>query len=297
MPNLSSMKIIFFLFTFLFSLAAPAKVLNIVAAENFYAGIAAQLGGPYVQVTSILNNPNQDPHLFSASPTVAKKIADAEIVIYNGAAYDPWMDRLLAANQKKISTIIVATLMDKKIGANPHLWYDPKTMPIYAKTLTKILIVYDPQHQNYYAQQLEHFLIDYQKLSKKIAELKQRYQNTPVIATEPVFGYMSDALGFKMHGIDFQLSEMNGIAPSSSQTRAFENNLRLHQVRILLYNNQVVNPVTHRMQLIAEEVKIPIVGVSEMQPLGATYVDWMLKQLDDLEQALKTSYLHTEKAQ
>ncbi len=274
------------IFSFTFSVAASAKILNVVAAENFYAEVAKEIGGSYVQVTSILSNPNQDPHLFSASPAVAKMIAKADIVIYNGINYDPWAERLLAATQKKPAIIVISELVGGKAGDNPHLWYNPNTMLLYAKTLTATLINHDPQHESYYAQQLADFNQSYQRLSEKIATLRQQYRDTPVIATEPVFGYMADALGLKMYASGFQLSVMNDIAPSASQTRDFENDLRSHQVRVLIYNNQVINPVTNRMQLLAKDLGIPIVGVSETEPVGKTYVQWMLDQLNDLQQAL-----------
>lgn len=274
------------LFGLMFSLAASAKTLNIVAAENFYGEIAEQLGGPYVHVTSILNNPNQDPHLFSASPAVAKTIADADLVIYNGVDYDPWMERLLAATQKKPLIIIIANIMKRKSGDNPHLWYDPNTMPLYAKTLTTTLVQNDSQHQNYYQQQLKNFVLNYRTLTEKISALKQKYQTTPIIATEPVFNYLADTMGLKMYGTDFQLSVMNDTAPSASQTRSFEDDLRLQHVRLLIYNNQVINPVTSRMQLLAKNVGIAVVGISETQPVGKTYIQWMLDQLNDLQRAL-----------
>jgi zinc/manganese transport system substrate-binding protein len=64
--------------------AARAAPINIVAAENFYGDIAKQIGGPDVNVTSILSNPDQDPHLFEVSPSVGRAVSAARIVIYNG---------------------------------------------------------------------------------------------------------------------------------------------------------------------------------------------------------------------
>ena len=74
--------------------AADAKI-PVVAAENFYGDVVQQLGGDRVDVTSILSNPDQDPHLFEASPSVARALSTAALVIYNGVDYDPWMAKLL----------------------------------------------------------------------------------------------------------------------------------------------------------------------------------------------------------
>src|SRR5882757_8113807 len=115
--------------------AADGK-LSVVAAENFYGDIARQIGGSQVDVVSIMSNPDQDPHLFETTPGIVRQIADAQIVILNGADYDPWMDKLLAAAPRPGRLVInVAALTAAKAGSNPHLWYDPTTMPRAAMAL------------------------------------------------------------------------------------------------------------------------------------------------------------------
>jgi zinc/manganese transport system substrate-binding protein len=159
-------------------------------------------------------------------------------------------------------------------------------MPSYAQTLTKLLIAKDPQHRLYYQQRLAQFNQHYQLLAAYIQKLRQAYQNTPVIATEPVFGYMAQALDLRMLGQAFQISIMNNVEPSAAQTRAFEDILYHHDAKILFYNNQVSDPTTSRMQLIAQKMHIPVVGVSETEPAGKDYISWMLEQLQALNKAL-----------
>ncbi len=115
--------------------AADGKI-AVVAAENFYGDIARQIGGDRVTVVSIMNSPDQDPHLFETTPGIVRQIAGAQIAIFNGANYDPWMEKLLsAAPQPNRKVIVAAELMHKKAGDNPHLWYDPATMPAVAKAI------------------------------------------------------------------------------------------------------------------------------------------------------------------
>src|ERR1700735_2418156 len=130
--------------------AQPASApITIVAAENFYGDVAQQVAGPNATITSILSNPDEDPHLFEASPTVARSLSAAAIVVYNGADYDPWMTKLLAASSStNRKVIVVANLIHKKAGDNPHLWYDPATMPAYAKALSAALAVRDPSNKS-----------------------------------------------------------------------------------------------------------------------------------------------------
>lgn len=113
----------------LFIATAPAST-QIVAAENFYGGVASTVAGPDATVTSIMSNPNQDPHEFQTDAATAKAVADADIVIYSGIGYDDWMEKLLAVPGKESRTVIkVSELIGAKDGANPHIWYHPETMP------------------------------------------------------------------------------------------------------------------------------------------------------------------------
>lgn len=267
-----------------------AVPLHIIAAENFYGSVAKEIGGPYVQVTSILSQPDQDPHLFSATPRVAQGLAQADLIIYNGIGYDPWVQNLLSVSAAKKSIICVAELLKRKAGENPHIWYDPATMPIYVKALRDFLIKQDPTHQQIYQAHYQKFMQDQQQLIRLIAHIKAHYNHTAVIATEPVFGYMADALGFSMQGIDFQISMMNDVDPSPKQVAAFQQQLHDHAVKLLFYNKQVSSPLVLHLLQQAKQFSIPVVGVTETQPLDKTYHQWMQDQLNQVEQALNESH-------
>jgi zinc/manganese transport system substrate-binding protein len=267
--------------------AAHAEPLKIVAAENFYGDVAEQIGGANVAVNSILTNPEQDPHEFEASTSTARLIADAQLVIYNGADYDPWAVKLLSASKSPSREVIeVAKLVHRKAGDNPHIWYDPPTMPAYAKALANTLSKLDPAHKADYAANLAAFEASMKPLVDKVAELRKEYAATPVTATEPVFGYMAIALGLKMRNDRFQLAVMNDTEPSAAQIAAFEKDLRTRTVKILFYNSQTSEALTERMRTIANESKVPVVGVTETEPAGKRYQEWMLSQLTALDQAL-----------
>jgi zinc/manganese transport system substrate-binding protein len=268
--------------------AQPATAtISMVAAENFYGDVAQQLAGPAATVTSILSNPDQDPHLFEASPSVARSLSAATIVVYNGADYDPWMAKLLGASRSASrKVIIVANLVHKKAGDNPHLWYDPATMPLYAKAVAAALVEHDPGHRPDYDRRLQAFLASLEPLDAKIADLRGKFAGRPVTATEPVFGYMAAALGFKMRNERFQLAVMNNTEPRASDVAAFENDLRKHLVQLLFYNRQASDAAAQRMVRIAQQAKVPVVGVTETEPAGTTFQDWMMGELNAIAQAL-----------
>jgi zinc/manganese transport system substrate-binding protein len=267
--------------------SAQAAPLEIVAAENFYGDIAQQLGGDHVAVTSILSNPDQDPHEFEASASTARALADAKFVVYNGIDYDPWVEKLLAASPSRDRKVIdVAALMHRKNGDNPHLWYDPATMPVVAKALSAELIAADPGDREDFQKRLDTLLASLQPMTAKVAEIRGRYAKAVVTATEPVFGYMAEALGFTVRNRGFQIAVMNDTEPSASDVAAFEKDLKSRTVKILFYNNQTSDELTTRMQNLAKANRVPVVGVSETEPPNSTYQDWMMKQLDATEQAL-----------
>jgi zinc/manganese transport system substrate-binding protein len=272
--------------TFSEARAAGDKI-AVLAAENFYGDVAQQVGGDWVSVTSILSNPAQDPHLFETAPSVIREIAAAQVVIYNGADYDPWVERVLKVTPKPGRVVIVAAeLMHKKPGDNPHLWYDPATMPAIAKALAAALSAADPVHANDYVTGLHAFLATLQPLNDKINEIRGKYQGTIVAATEPVFGYMAAALGLTMIERKLQLSIMNNTEPGVGDLIAFESDLKTHKVRMLFYNKQASDKIVQHIVSLARTDNIPVVGVTETCPPNLSYQNWMLSELNNTETAL-----------
>jgi zinc/manganese transport system substrate-binding protein len=266
---------------------AYASPVNVVAAENFYGDVARQIGGANIAVTSILSNPDDDPHLFEASPATAKALVGAKIVIVNGGDYDPWMEKLLAANKAPgRREILVATLAHKKPGDNPHLWYNPATVRAVANALTVDLGIVDPAHRSDYQTAGTAFAATLDPLDAKIADMRKKYAGSPVTASEPVFGYMAELLGLKVHNEKFALAIMNNAEPSASDVAAFENDLKGHKVKVMLYNAQASEPAVQRLVQIAKDEKMPVVGVSETEPADTSYQQWMTRQLDALDKAL-----------
>ncbi len=258
-----------------------------LAAENFYGDIAQQIGGPDVKVTSILTNPDQDPHLFEASPSVARAVSTARIVVYNGLDYDPWMSKLLSAVvSSNRAAIDVGSLVGKRPGDNPHIWYDPNTMLALAARLADELSIADAAHQADYRQRLAEFRQSLQPIEAKIAALRTRLAGTPVAATEPVFNYLLEAIGMQVHNRRFQLAVMNDTEPGASDIAAFENDLKDHRVRMLVYNSQASDPTAQRMVSLARTSHIPVLAVTETEPPGKNYQEWLSSELDGVDQAL-----------
>ena len=273
-------------------LAAPARAatLPVVAAERVYGAMVAEIAGPAASVRSILANPAQDPHLFEADPATARAVAAARLVIVNGAGYDPWMDRLLAADPVAGRIVInVATLSGATARTNPHLWYAPATMHRVASAVTEALSRLDPDDAPAFAAAGARMQARLGALDTRIAGLRARFGGQPIAATEPVFDPMAAALGLDMRDASYQLAAMNGTEPSASAVAAIEDDVRERRVRVLLVNAQVSNDSTRRLLAIAEDASVPAIGVTETEPAGVDYTTWMLAELDCVQAALEVS--------
>lgn len=259
----------------------------VVAAENFYGDVARQIGGDRVAVTSIMSNPDQDPHLFETTPGIVRQIAGAQVAIVNGADYDPWMEKLLSASPRPGRLVInVAALTRHKAGDNPHLWYQPSVMPAVARALGAAFAKADPAHAKEYDARLAAFEASLKPLNEKIAAVRGKYNGAAVTASEPVFGYMAGALGLAMRNESFQLSVMNDTEPSARDVAAFEQDLKQHKVRVMFFNKQASSKIVQHLVELARANGIAVVGVTETAPPGLSYQDWMLDEINATEKAL-----------
>ena len=276
----------------LFGLAAavPAPAADrvaVIAAENIYGDVAAQIGGGHVAVTSLISNPSQDPHLFEATPSAVRAIADARIVILNGADYDPWLEKLIkSAPNPQRAVVSAAAVMGRKPGDNPHLWYDPATLPRVAEAIAATLTAADPAHAADYAANLATLTASFKRIDARVAALGARYKGVPVTATEPVFGPMAQAIGLTMRNERFQLAMMNGTEPTAHDLAEIERDLKEKRVKLLIYNSQVSELMSTRLRALAAASKIPVVPVTETLPAGLHVQDWLMSELDALDKAL-----------
>jgi zinc/manganese transport system substrate-binding protein len=270
---------------------ADSGRVSVVAAENFYGDIAAQIGGQYVSVTSILSDPNADPHLFEPGTANAASVAHAALVIENGVGYDAFMDRLLAASQAghRVVVTIADALGITGAEANPHLWYDVPRLSDVAKAIADGLGRADPTHRAFFQDGLSRFNASLEPLRQAVEEIKAKDSGAPVAYTEPVPEYLLQAAGLSVRTPEgFARAIEEGNDPTPQAVAAMEALFTGHQVRVLLYNSQATSPITDRIRQLAQQNGIPIVAVTETLPRGSTFVQWQLAQVQALAKALGT---------
>jgi len=269
--------------------AFGAGATKAVGAENEYADVISQIGGKYVEVSAIESNPNTDPHTFEVSPAVAQQIAAAEIVVKNGVGYDSWADKIIAAapNSKRKVIDVQHLLRLPDNTPNPHLWYDPKTMPAVAKAVADDLSALVPEQASYFQANLKKFDESLKPWTAAIASFKARYEGTPVAVTEPVADYMLQAIGCDIATpFSLQAAIMNGTDPSpqdvSTQNALFSG----HKVKVFVYNQQVTDTLTQSFLSLAAKNGIPVVGVYETMPTGYHYQSWMVAEVEAMRKAV-----------
>ncbi|HEX3802165.1 MAG TPA: zinc ABC transporter substrate-binding protein [Solirubrobacteraceae bacterium] len=272
------------------SSAAGGRIVA-VGAENEYANVISQIGGKYVSASAIMSNPNTDPHTFEASPSVAKVVSVAKLVVQNGVGYDTFMNKIESASSNPSRKVIdVQTLLGlPESTRNPHLWYDPTTMPKVAAALVKDLSALAPSHASYFAANAKHFDASLQPWLNAIAAFKGQHPGTPVATTEPVGDYMLVAAGTNnLTPWNLQADIMNGVDPAPQDISLQDNLFKDHKVKVFLYNQQVTDTLTQSFLAEAAKYHVPVVGVYETMPTGYSYQSWMLAEVDALNRAVTT---------
>ncbi len=261
----------------------------VLGTENFYADLLTQVGGSRVTATSILNDPNADPHAFETNPQDAQMVADSKLVIVNGIGYDDFMQKLLGASPNAARQVInVQQLLGLGDDVNVHIWYDPGTMPKVAAAAAQALGQLDPSNAAYFTAREQAYVASLAPLTAKIAEMAQKDPGAPVAFTEPVAGYLAKAIGLQVLTPEgFQKAIEDGTDPAPADVAAERDLLTGKKVKVLLYNSQVTSPITVEIHDLAVSNGVPVVGVAEtMPPQYTSFQSWMLAQMNELEQAL-----------
>lgn len=263
--------------------------LQVVASTNVYGDIARQIGGPRVDVTSVLSNPNADPHLFEPGTRVGLDVSRADVVIQNGVGYDAFMLRLEHASPSS-SRVVVSVgnaLGVRGADANPHLWYDVPRLPAIAAAVAGALAHADPTHAASYRRRERLFDASLAPLDRAVAAIARRFGGVAVAYTEPVPGYLLAAAGLRnVAPAAFTRAIEDGTEPPPAAVAAMTHVVSARIAKVLLYNSQAVSPITSRVRSAAHAEAVPVVGVSETLPPHTTFQAWQLAQAEALAAAL-----------
>jgi zinc/manganese transport system substrate-binding protein len=264
--------------------------LRVVATINAWGSIAAQLGGDRVQETSIITNPDVDPHDYEPSAADARTVAEARIVVDNGVGYDSWADKLMAANPSSGRTVLnVGKLVRVPDDGNPHRWYSPDNVASVADAITADYEQADPADAGYFDQRRAAFLgAGLARYHHLITDIKAKYAGTPVGASESIFSPLSDALGLDLiTPYSFLKAISEGTDPAPADLSTIENQIADKAIKVYVFNSQNSTPDVQKQTTAAQAAGIPVSTVTEtLAPAGASFQDWQSDQLQRLADAL-----------
>ncbi|MFG1706625.1 metal ABC transporter solute-binding protein, Zn/Mn family [Nonomuraea sp. M3C6] len=263
-----------------------------MASTNVYGDIAQQIGGDKVQVTSIITDPEQDPHSYEANTQNQLALSKAKVVIENGGGYDDFIDTMLkAANNPSAQLLNAVTISGRTAPAsgelNEHMWYDFPSMAKLADQISTALGKADAANAATFTTNADAFKQKLKTLQDREASTAETAKGTAVAITEPVPGYLLEACGLvnaTPEEFAEAIEEGDDVSPKVlAETLALFSGKK---VQALVYNEQTAGPQTEKVQQAAADNGIPVVPVTETLPAGKDYIGWMTGNLDALTQAL-----------
>lgn len=266
-----------------------AKI-TVVAAENFWGSIAAQVGGERVTVHNIIASPDADPHDYEPTAADGRAVATAQYVIANGVDYDPWVANLVDANPAPRRTVLtVGDLVGVEEGGNPHRWYSPDDVHRVIDQIAADYQRIDPTNADYFDQQKRAYetqgLARYNQL---ITEIKSKYGGTPIGASESIVTPLAEDLGLTIATPQSFLDAVSeGADPTGADKITVDQQIETKQIKIFVFNSQNSTPDVAALVTAAKNQGIPVATVTETPiPPTASFQDWQVEQLRGIEQAL-----------
>jgi zinc/manganese transport system substrate-binding protein len=271
--------------------SSSAGTIKVVAAEDFYGNIAQQIGGNKVSVTSILSDPNIDPHEYESDVQDGIAITNANIVIENGLEYDTWMDKLLGASPNPSRIVLTAgAIAPDVLMDNPHVWYGIDNISAIAGAIAAALAKTDPADATLFQGNLAAFNASLAPITAEMADIRTQYAGTAVGLTETIYLYQTEPMGLGvLTPFNFEKAIAEGNDPSAQDVNTANQQIIQKKISVLIYNSQTVTPITTNLQNEAIANGIPVVPVTETMPPADTYQSWMTAELNALQAALAKS--------
>ena len=260
------------------------KPIRVVTSLNFYGEVAKAVAEDHGQVTSFIDNEAVDPHDFQPSTKEAQKVAKANVVIVNGLGYDSWLTKLTKAADSSQKVINVGTqVADKKNGDNEHVWYQPATMNKLAIQLAKQFSKLDPEHKADYYKNAKAYQAKLTKLDAVIQTAKQNVGDQKLVdVSEPVFDYALNNLGYEVNNKHFEKAVEDDNDPSPQDIQQIRDDITQHKIAFFVNNSQESDKTVKNLVKLAQENNVPVLNVTETEPNGKSYVEWMTDQYKQL---------------
>lgn len=268
--------------------ACPTTPVNVVVSVDQWGDIVSELAGTCGNVKTLLASSSVDPHDYEPSPADGAAFSAAQLVVVNGADYDPWASKLAATSAPNAPVVDAGEVTNTAGGANPHLWYNPSAVTAVADAVTAALTKLEPKASEYFTTQRANFTTAMKPYDDLVAKIKAGASGKSYAATETVFDYQAEALGLvNKTPPGYITASENETDPSPADIAAFTKLLSDRQVDVLIFNTQTEGSIPEQIRDAATKAGVPVVDVTETVPPGQTsFEGWQDAQLTALAKAL-----------
>lgn len=265
--------------------------LPVAASIDAWGSVLAQIGGTKVRETSILTDPNTDPHDYEPTPADGRTIADSAVFVENRVGYDTWAAKWLGASPSSGRQVVdVGAVTGTPDDGNPHRWYDPANVRQVAGAITSALAAAEPGDADYFREREKAFLgSDLAAYTSLIASIRASYAGVPIGASESIVSPLAAALGLDLiTPLPFLKAISEGTDPSSADKATIDRQIAGRRLEVYVVNSQNSTPDVQRQVDAAGAQGIPVVPLTEtLAPAGATFQQWQVRQLTALQAALQ----------
>lgn len=271
------------------------RAATVIASTDVWGSVASAVTGRHVPVKSILSGSDVDPHSYTASPSDAAAITDADLVVYNGGGYDPWVDQLLARHPavKSVKSVEAYSFAARPNGGQPpneHVFYDLNVAKSAASSIADRMAAIDPANAADYRANAAAFCRDADAIAISEHAIASAYPDAAVIATEPDVDYLLSAAGLVNRSpAAFTAANENETEPAPADMASVLDMIDRRQVATLLVAPQTTGTAINRLEDAARRAGVPVTEVTETLPAGTDYLTWQRNTVNRLLAALRTN--------
>lgn len=274
--------------------------IQVVATTTLVGDVVRLIAGDTIEL-SVLLPPGADPHGYEPVPQDIARVATADLVFANGLGLEAFLDPLIQNAGGKARVISVSegvkTLayspemqIKENLGVNPHVWFDPNNVMVWADNIERALTELDPVHQPSYAANADAYRQALKDLDTWIAGqvVQIPVDNRKLVTDHQVFGYFARRYEFDQVGVLYE--GFSSLAePSAQDLAALQEALKTNQVKAIFVGT-TVNP--NLAQRLADDLGIKLVRLytdSLSAPGGEvdSYLKLMRYDVNAMVEALK----------
>ncbi len=284
------------------SLGAGERM-RVVATTSIVADVVANIGGDRIALTTLVPL-GADPHSFQPTPQDMAALVDAHVVFANGFGLEAFLKPLTESPDIARRVVYVSEGLTPlqhereeagseeahEEGSDPHTWFDPNNVMVWARNIRDALIALDPAHASAYRANAQAYIARLQELDAWIREQVAQIppSNRKLVTDHTAFTYFAARYGFEQVGAIFPgYSTLS--SPSARELAALEDAIRAQGVRAV-FVGETVNPAL--AQRVAQDTGVRLVflytgSLGESGSPAATYLGMMRYNVSAIADALR----------